>query len=163
MRVSRGPALAANNRSLALSQFAITPKLRFRYPSLPVYAVCAAAVPVLFYAACSSSTLPVDLLNALHFHEFTSQEFFVGGLNSYAVALINIGWFRTRLYRKHAGDIARLDLMVEVERLSGDRYPMAAHHARIEQSLLRKELGNLVDPRTEKVISFIGRLLKKLL
>jgi hypothetical protein len=93
--------------------------------------------PCFFYAAFSSSTLPVDLLNALH-----CQEFFVGGLSSYAVALINIGWFRARLYRKHARDIARLALMVEVERLSGDRYPLAAHHARIEQSLLRKELGN---------------------
>lgn len=161
--MSRGPGLAANNRSLALSQFTITPKLRFRYPSLPVYAACAVAVPVLFYAACSSSTLPVDLLNALHFHEFSSQEFFIGGLSFYAVALVNNGWFRARLYRKHAGDIARLALMVEVERLSGDRYPLAAHHARIEQSHLHKELGNLVDPRTEKVIAFIGRLLKKLL
>ena len=146
-----------------MSQFAITPKLRFRYPSLPVYATCVAAVPVLFYAAFSSSTLPVDLLNALHFHEFTSQEFFVGALSSYAVALINIGWFRARLYRKHAGDIARLALMVEVERLSGDRYPLAAHHARIEQSRLHKELSNLVDPRTEKVTAFIGGLLKWLL
>ncbi|TLX53591.1 hypothetical protein DN826_17770 [Stutzerimonas nosocomialis] len=105
----------------------------------------------------------MDLLNTLHFHEFTSQEFLVGGLSSYAVALINIGWFRVRLYRKHARDIARLALMVEVERLSGDLYPLAAHHAHIEQSLLRKELGNLVDPRTEKVIALIGTLLKKLL
>ena len=105
--------------------------------------------------------LPLGLLSVLQFYGLTSQEFFASAIGLYAIALINIRRFRARLYRKHELDIARLDLLVKVERLSGDRYPSAAHYARTEQNFLRKELGNLVDPRTEKTISFIGRLLKK--
>lgn len=144
-----------------MSQLVIRKKFRFRYPSLPVYVISAAAVPLLFYVACSSSMLPLGLLSVLQFYGLTSQEFFASAIGLYAIALINIRRFRARLYRKHELDIARLDLLVKVERLSGDRYPSAAHYARTEQNFLRKELGNLVDPRTEKTISFIGRLLKK--
>lgn len=142
----------------------VTP-LRFRYPSLPTYAVVTVLVPVFFYAASTQSTLPLDLLNSLHIREFTFQQVGLACLGAYAVGLMNIRFFRQRLLRKHSPALARLELMRKVERLAADKYPLAARHAREVKCDLQKQYGNLADPRTESVLTAIGiafKALKKL-
>ncbi|WP_397453701.1 hypothetical protein [Pseudomonas sp. NA-150] len=141
----------------------IDTKLRISYPPLSTRAVVAAALPVLVYAAGTQSTLPLDLINSLDIHEFTGQELFGWVMGAYALGLMNTGRFDRRLRRKHAHDISRFDSMVEIERLAGDRYPLAAQHAREEQRHLRNCYGSLLDARTENVMAAIGVAIKSLI
>lgn len=149
------------SRSFALPNL-IDTKLVIAYPSLPIRAIVAAAVPFLVYVAGTQSTLPLDLVNSLGAHEFTGQQLYAWAMGGYAIGLMNIARFDKRLHRKHHTDISRFNSMAEVERLAGDRYPLAAQYAREERRLLRNRYGGLLDPRTPRVMKAIGVAIKSL-
>ncbi|MFK3775279.1 hypothetical protein [Pseudomonas sp. NPDC089406] len=130
------------------------------YPSLLIRAICAAVLPVLLYAASTQSTLPLDLLNSLGIREFTGQALYACAMNAYAFGLMRINWFDQRIHRKHHHEICRFEWMVEVERLAGEHYPLAAQHAREEQRLLRKRYGSLLDSRTGSTMTSIGTAIR---
>lgn len=140
----------------------IDAKFVISYPSLPVRAIVAAALPLLVYVAGTQSTLPLDQVNSLGFHEFTGQQLYAWLMGVYAFGLMNIAKFDKRLHRKHHHDISRFNSMVEVERLAGYRYPLAAQYAREERRLLRNRYGSLLDPRTARVMKAIGVAIKSL-
>lgn len=133
---------------------------RISYPSLPTRAIVAAAVPLLVYVGGTQSTLPLDLVNSLGMHELTGQALYAWAMGAYAFGLMHINWFDQRLRRKHNHEICRFESMVEVERLAGEHYPLAAQHAREEQRLLRKRYGSLLDPRTDSTLAGIGMAIK---
>lgn len=119
-------------------------------------------MPLLVYVAGTQSTLPLDLVNTLGGHEFTGQQLYAWAMGCYAIGLMNIVRFDKRLHRKHHHDISRFNSMVKVERLAGDRYPLAAQYAGEEQRLLRNRYGSLLDPCTARVMKAIGVAIKSL-